>query len=244
MPSSSTLSTSEKALIKSVLPPATQKISAAALGRLYFAHPDPNSWSYSGIQGAVVLVHDKTKHAWFLRIVDIVGTRGILWDHEVYSEFDTESFLDRPFFFTFAGDECMIGIVFAEESEAKNFHKKVHTRKDIKAKAKPAAASTPTKTKSSKSKSRIDKSLISAPEKGSFIHVAHMGYDANSGFTSTNVDPSWTAFLGDLQGHGISSDVIEGNMDFIKDFLRDAQKGQKGPEPAKKKAPPPPAPRR
>ena len=72
----------------------------------------------------------------------------------------------------------------------------------------------------------IDKSLISAPRAGSFVHVAHMGYDAEKGFTSSGVDPSWLAFLGDPQRHGVSEAVIEENMDFIKSFVRDAQKSE------------------
>ena len=77
------------------------------------------------------------------------------------------------------------------------------------------------------------------------MHVAHMGYDAEKGFTSSSVDPSWMAFLGDLQAHGVDEADIAENMDFIKRFVRDAQKSEAvangGP---RKKPPPPPAPRR
>ena len=54
------------------------------------------------------------------------------------------------------------------------------------------------------------------------MHVEHMGYDAEKGFTSSGVDPSWLAFLGDLQAHGVDEAVIAQNMDFIKTFVRDA----------------------
>ena len=53
----------------------------------------------------------------------------------------------------------------------------------------------------------------------SFIHVAQMGYDAEKGFTSTNVDPSWTAFLGQLESQGVDKSMIDQNMEFIKDFV-------------------------
>ena len=46
MPSSSTLSANEKNLVRSVIPSPT-KILAASLARIYFAYPDPNSWSYT-----------------------------------------------------------------------------------------------------------------------------------------------------------------------------------------------------
>jgi len=102
----------------------------------------------------------------------------------------------------------------------------------------------------------IDKSLISAPTPGSFVHVAHVGYEVEKGFTSSGVDPSWLAFLGDLQKHGISEDVIEENMDFIQSFVRDAQKNEapttgnsprgskRAPNPPRRPVPPPPPQRR
>ena len=55
MPSNSSLTSSEKSLIKKHGPTGSgDKIHAAAIGRLYYAYPDPAKWSYSGISGAVV----------------------------------------------------------------------------------------------------------------------------------------------------------------------------------------------
>jgi len=72
-----------------------------------------------------------------------------------------------------------------------------------------------------------------------------MGYDAEKGFTSSGVDPSWTAFLGDPQRYGIDQGVINENMDFIKSFVRDAQKSEAASNGgSKRKKPPPPAPQR
>lgn len=34
--------------------------------------------------------------------------------------------------------------------------------------------------------------MISRSKEDGFIHVAHIGYAADSGFTSTGVDPPWT----------------------------------------------------
>ena len=129
----------------------------------------------------------------------------------------------------------MIGIVFPAEGDAKNFYKQVSNRKEIKrpsiirfwqhllipCPAAKAKAATPGKKKSTKG-GTINKSLISAPTEGSFVHVAHMGYDAEKGFTSSGVDPSWIAFLGDLQAYDVDEAVIAHNIDFIKSFVRDA----------------------
>jgi hypothetical protein len=101
MPSSSTLSANEKNLVRSVIPSPT-KILAASLARIYFAYPDPNSWSYGGLQGALVLIADRTRGANFFCLVDLVGSRGVLWEHEIYKDFEYNQ--DRVFFHSFAGD--------------------------------------------------------------------------------------------------------------------------------------------
>ena len=83
--------------------------------------------------------------------------------------------------------------------------------------------------------------MISGPASGSFIHVAHMGYDAEKGFTTKGVDPSWTAFLGQLEGSGVDRETIAREMDFIKDFVRNHPQQQApaapaAPQPKEKKA--------
>ena len=90
-------------------------------------------------------------------------------------------------------------------------------------------------------KDKYFKSLISAPTPGGFVSVTHMGYDAEKGSTSSGVDPSWLAFLRDLQAHGVDEAVIAQNMDFIKSFVREAQKSE--PSSRVKPPPPPPSPR-
>lgn len=101
MPSSSSLSANEKSHVKLIVPPPT-KILAASLARLYFAHPDPSTWSYGGLQGALLLIADRAKGAHFLNLIDLVGNRGVIWEHEIYKGF--EYYQDRPFFHSFAGD--------------------------------------------------------------------------------------------------------------------------------------------
>ncbi|KAJ6486676.1 hypothetical protein C8R45DRAFT_767967, partial [Mycena sanguinolenta] len=212
MPSQSTLNTDEKNKVKAAIPTGSNKILFATLARIYYAHPQPDEWAYAGLQGALAFVMDTSKNIYSFRMVDLTGTRGVIWEYEVYSDFQYNA--DRAFFHSFAADECMIGFVFADEREAKTFWKKVTTKKA--AKTKPASEK---KKKASKG-GKIDESMISGPASGSFKHVVHMGYDEDAGFTSTGVDPSWTAFLGQLQDSGISSKVIAQEMEFIKDFTK------------------------
>ncbi|KAL5483447.1 hypothetical protein ACEPAI_8678 [Sanghuangporus weigelae] len=218
MPFQSTMTADEKAKVKSVLS-ANNKILMATVARIYYAHPDPNAWTFSGRQGGLAFVKDKSSGLYYFRLVDLQGTTGVLWEHELYEGFTLNE--DRPFFHSFAGDDCMIGLVYSDESEANSFMKIVTKKRSVFGKAK-AETSSKKKSKSSKS-SKINKSMISGPQAGSFRHISHMGYDPEKGFTSDNVDPSWMAFLQQLEQHGVDRDLIAQNMDFIKDFVRDAQ---------------------
>ncbi|KAF8554473.1 hypothetical protein OG21DRAFT_1508912 [Imleria badia] len=107
----------------------------------------------------------------------------------------------------------MIGLVFAEEKGANFFYKKVITRNETQA----------TKISLKKGRGAINKSMISEPLQGSFKHVAHVGYDEEKGFISNNVDDSWLSLVRNLQGRGITAEVIEENKKFIQDFVRKAQ---------------------
>ena len=45
------------------------QIVAAACARIYYAYPDPNSWSYSGVEGA--LVFGTQDNGFWFRLVDL-----------------------------------------------------------------------------------------------------------------------------------------------------------------------------
>lgn len=102
MPTLSALSTDDKNKIKAAIPNSSNKILTATIARVYYAYPDPKSWAYSGLQGALALAKDNTRNAHFFRLVDLVGTRGVVWEHELYEGF--EYYEDRPFFYSFPGD--------------------------------------------------------------------------------------------------------------------------------------------
>ena len=75
MPASSTISSTDKERIKSVIlptPSTPSKIVTASIVRIYYAHPSPDAWSYTGLQGALVLVSDKLKGGFWFRLVDLV----------------------------------------------------------------------------------------------------------------------------------------------------------------------------
>lgn len=250
MPSTSTLTASEKALVKKHAPIATasDKVLCASIGRIYYAWPDPAKWSYSGISGAIV--YGWGTHGGWLKVVDLAvslvssattiraqrggsgtdgnldGTTGYARCHLAARGYRGHAVLPGPDIFphfpwrrervlaSFAPcrsltdprpQECMIGIVFSSESEAAEMFKKIamrykHAKKSGGGGGSSKKASSSTSGK--KKKGAIDKSMIGRPT--DFSHVAHMGFDIERGFSSTNVDPSWERLLGQLEAQGIS----------------------------------------
>ncbi|KZT33338.1 hypothetical protein SISSUDRAFT_1066221 [Sistotremastrum suecicum HHB10207 ss-3] len=251
MPSSSTITSQDKSRIKSELPNSNYKIFTATVARIYYAYPSPTGWTYTGLQGGLAFVRDNNKGGFYFKMVDLSGTRGVIWQHEIY-EGDFEYYKDREFFHSFPGDDCQIGFVFADASEANVLFKKVQTRSKHAINKPNATSAKPAKKKSNKP-GRIDKSQISLPQQDSFKHVSHMGYDAEKGFVSAGVDPSWTNILQDITSRfGISRQELEDNIDLVEQFMREHPEGTRQSPPApprsgpgKRKAPPPPpAPRR
>ena len=103
MPAQSTLNADEKGKVKAAIPAPSNKIFFAALARIYYAHPVPSEWAYAGLQGALAIVRDASKaNALFFRLVDLTGTRGVIWEHELYQGFEYNA--DRAYFHSFAGD--------------------------------------------------------------------------------------------------------------------------------------------
>lgn len=222
MPSSSTISSSDKSKVKSAIPSSSNKIITATVGRVYAAHS--SQWNYAGVEGAVAFVRDQAKSTFYFKVVDLKGTRGVIWEHELYDGFSYNQ--DRTFFHSFEGDDCVIGFSFADESEANELFKKVSNRSKY---AKSKSSSSSKKKKSAGGK--IDKSMIGAPS--GFKHVAHMGFSSEHGFSADNVDPTWSALLEQLGSLGISEKDIRNNEGFIKDFV-----GKRGGPAAAKPAPP------
>lgn len=101
MPAQTILSKEEKAKVTSAIPKGSNKIWIASLARIYYAYPNPNEWSYAGLQGGLAFAKN-SQGALLFKLVDLDGTRGVIWEHELYQNFDY--FQDRPYFHSFPGD--------------------------------------------------------------------------------------------------------------------------------------------
>ncbi|CAJ0901058.1 14771_t:CDS:2 [Entrophospora sp. SA101] len=244
MPSVTLANSEDKKTIKGVIPTDKNKILAATVARLYFAHPDPNRWTYSNIMGAVAFVFDENKKSFYFRIVDLTNNRGVVWEHELYSDFQYNQ--DCPYFHT------------------KNMYKKVINKennpkvKKYKNSNKSGGGGGGLLGKSKNKKVVIDKSIIGSPT--GFRHVGHIGYNIDDGYVAQNIDPTWKSLIDTLVDKlDISQEEIVVHKDFIQQFIEENggvenitksnnTKNKKVPPPTpnrqSKKTPPPPPPRK
>lgn len=74
----SILNEDDKETVKRHVPKQTNKIQAVAVARLYVAYPNRSKWTYTGLQGAVVLANDLVGNTYWLKMVDISVSRN--WD--------------------------------------------------------------------------------------------------------------------------------------------------------------------
>nr|POE59153.1 proline-rich protein las17 [Quercus suber] len=123
----SILSDEDKQVVKRTVPKASNKIHAVAVAKLYIAYPNHQRWTYTGLQGAAVLANDLVGNTFWVKLVDVSpSSRGVIWDQEIYETFNYNQ--DRTFFHSFEGEECLFGLSFADEKEAKQFLKKMVER--------------------------------------------------------------------------------------------------------------------
>jgi neural Wiskott-Aldrich syndrome protein len=61
------------------------------------------------------------------------NSRGVIWDQEIYEQWNYNQ--DRTFFHTFETEQCLAGLSFADEKEAKPFLKKMVDREKNASKA-------------------------------------------------------------------------------------------------------------
>ena len=189
----------------------------------------------------------------------------MIWDQEIYDSFSYNH--DRTFFHTFELEECLAGLSFADEKEAKTFRKKIEDRE------KNAHRNTRLRPFTATSGSVVPSSVTDGDKHhsrlGSLFGYRHSGghhehsssnvsaeasYAASSESISpqnrnpaVNIsDPSIQSLLTELKDLGITEDQIQGNADFINSYIRERRKGmeREAAENAdrRQRAPPPPPP--
>lgn len=69
----------DRQTVKRTVPKTSNKIHAVAVAKLYVAHPNPQRWTFTGLQGAIVLANDLVGNTFWLKLVDISASSTIPW---------------------------------------------------------------------------------------------------------------------------------------------------------------------
>ncbi|KAK9236812.1 hypothetical protein V1525DRAFT_345257 [Lipomyces kononenkoae] len=242
------ITSADKEKIKRAIPKASNKVIDAAVARLYIAYPDPNAWTFTGVSGAVALVNDLTGNTFFLKIVDIIGTRGVIWDQELYVDFQYNQ--DRAFFHTFELEECYAGLLFADDTEAHHFLKKVQQKEKYASKATLNNKNAISLKKPEKTAQGPRGDLLRYQKLGNNYTLASITNDNESDKKSVRssdskddeADPSWKSLVEKLQEMGITEETLASNADILKEYIRGADGTSAKFIDKKAKGPPPPPP--
>ncbi|KAK2851733.1 hypothetical protein Q5P01_008009 [Channa striata] len=98
---------------------------ATAVAQLVMALPNnPSMWSLQHT-GVVCFVKDNPQRSYFIRMYDLKTGRQV-WEQELYNQIVYSC--PRPFFQTFAADDCQVGLNFAEQQEAEAFQNAVEEK--------------------------------------------------------------------------------------------------------------------
>ncbi|KAL0937572.1 wiskott-aldrich syndrome protein [Colletotrichum truncatum] len=253
----SVLSDDDKETVKRFVPKQTNKIQAVAVARLYVAYPNPAKWTYTGIQGAIVLSNDLVGNTYWLKMVDISsGNRGVIWDQEIFDTWNYNQ--DRTYFHTFEIEECLAGLSFVDEKEAKQFKKKMDDREKNASRATRSTpfggAAQPAAHKHGLLGGLFGSRHASAPTppdspRSNLPHGRMPSIGSANGHKPSEFpvldafDPQWRENFGqDLRDKGLTDEFIKENQEFIVDFLKEEQeKLMSGPR-SHVPPPPPPAP--
>ncbi|KAL4400833.1 actin binding protein [Malassezia pachydermatis] len=202
----SVFTSSEKSLVKSVFPSSSYKILTVTPARVYAAYPSPDRWNYTGIEGALALVRDSS-NCFFFKVLNLKEKGKIVWDHELYEDF--YFYEDKSYFHTFAGDECMIGFCYADESGAAQMYKKVNQR----AKYVKSTSSSSGFGFAKKLSSLMGSSSSSTAEDKKAKTAKAASPDPQEG------EPQWNGLVDQLSSMGVSESDIKNNEGFLRDLL-------------------------
>uniref|UniRef100_A0A8C2EHZ5 Si:dkey-197j19.6 n=1 Tax=Cyprinus carpio TaxID=7962 RepID=A0A8C2EHZ5_CYPCA len=115
---SSLLSTRENGLLFSLLSHDCSVLACGIVQLVMAAPPQKKEWKSHSF-GVLCLMQDKSVHSTFMRLYCLKKAK-LQWEQELYTPFEYSE--TCPYFHTFPGDECQIGINFADEDEAKQFY--------------------------------------------------------------------------------------------------------------------------
>ena len=212
------LTPADKEKVKRAIPKVNNKIIDATVARLYIAYPDATKWQYTQLFGAIALVDDLVGHTFWLKLVDITGSRGVVWDQELYVDFGYHQ--DRKFFHTFELEECLAGLLFEDSADGAHFYKRVTTR------TKHGSKQTVNNKNAMRLQATAALAALKPGPRGEFfdVNTAQRLRRARGVLYYDDVPPpEWRLLYAELAAAGISEDMIADNREFIKEYI--AQQG-------------------
>uniref|UniRef100_A0A8C1KRL2 WASP actin nucleation promoting factor a n=1 Tax=Cyprinus carpio TaxID=7962 RepID=A0A8C1KRL2_CYPCA len=114
---SSLLSPQENERLEDLLGRRCVSLSSAVVQLLMALPSEPNRWTPQQ-SGVVCFVKDSPQRSFFIRLYDMKAGK-LVWEQEIYNQLMYQR--TRPFFHTFPGDDCQVGLNFADVGEAENF---------------------------------------------------------------------------------------------------------------------------
>ncbi|XP_016317478.1 wiskott-Aldrich syndrome protein [Sinocyclocheilus anshuiensis] len=114
---SSLLSPQENERLEDLLGRRCVSLSSAVVQLLMALLSEPNRWTPQQ-SGVVCFVKDSPQRSFFIRLYDMKAGK-LVWEQEIYNQLMYQR--TRPFFHTFPGDDCQVGLNFADVGEAENF---------------------------------------------------------------------------------------------------------------------------
>ncbi|XP_051524415.1 actin nucleation-promoting factor WAS-like isoform X2 [Myxocyprinus asiaticus] len=94
-----------------------ESLSSAVVQLLMALPSEPTRWTLQQ-SGVVCFVKDSPQRSYFIRLYDIKAGK-LVWEQEIYNQLMYQRV--KPFFHTFPGDDCQVGLNFADLTEADIF---------------------------------------------------------------------------------------------------------------------------
>ncbi|XP_051964303.1 actin nucleation-promoting factor WASL-like [Xyrauchen texanus] len=113
----SLLSPQENERLEDLLGRRCVSLSSAVVQLLMALPSEPTRWTLQQ-SGVVCFVKDSPQRSYFIRLYDIKAGK-LVWEQEIYNQLMYQRV--EPFFHTFPGDDCQVGLNFADLTEADIF---------------------------------------------------------------------------------------------------------------------------
>ncbi|XP_065570190.1 actin nucleation-promoting factor WASL-like [Artemia franciscana] len=121
--SSSLLRNDQNDIISRLLGSRCQALSTTVVQVLHSDSATHSRWIKRHC-GVACFVRDSQRRSYFIRVY-CPDKQIALWEQELYNNFTYK--MQRSYFHTFEGDDCMVGLNFVDEEEAHRFHKTIET---------------------------------------------------------------------------------------------------------------------